>query len=190
MVLFVSKSSNLMKRFLYVIMCLACVAGMVACGPNREELQQEILNYEDSVSEMDIVLDTNVAAHMADLYIQYADKFAKDSLAPVYLFRAADVMASVGNVNRSVECLDRIIDNYPDYEDLGGCYFLKGFAFEMGERYDEAKAVYNEFVKRFPDHPLANDTRAMLPYIGMAPEQMLEQIIANSDNQADMLTQK
>ena len=113
-----------MKRLLFALVCLVGVAGMVSCGPNREQLQQEILNYEDSVSEMDIVLDTNVAAHMADLYIQYADKFAKDSLAPVYLFRAADVMASVGNVNRSVECLDRIIDNYPDYEDLGCEYGL------------------------------------------------------------------
>lgn len=179
-----------MKRLFFALVCLACVVGMVSCGPNREELQQEIENYEDSISEMNCIMDTNVANRMASLYLNYADDFSKDSLAPIYLFRAADVLATVGNVDRSVECLNRIIDNYPDYEDLGGCYFMKGFAFEMGERYEEAKATYTEFVKLFPDHPLAGDTKAMLPYVGMAPEEMLEKIIENSDSQADMLVQK
>lgn len=179
-----------MKRFAIYFFCLMGFAAFVACKPNQEQLKDEIMQMEDSMIDLSYALDSNTANHIVGLYLKYADAFPKDSLAPVYLFKAADVMASVGKIDSTIICLDRIVDEYPNFEDLGGCYFLKGYVYESYERFDEAKAAYQLFVDEFPDHPLAADTRAMLPYIGMSPDQMLEQVLAKSEETALALSQK
>ena len=101
--------------------------------------------------------------------------------------RAADVMTNIGRCDEAIEYLDRIIDNYPDYSDLAGCYFLKGYAYEQAEQYDLAREAYTYFVKTYPNHVLANDTRTMLPYLGLAPEEMLDMLLSGDSIVAETL---
>ena len=79
--------------------------------------------------------------------------------------------------------LDSVITLYPGYDDIAGCHFLKGQAYENNEQYDKAREAYTLFVTNYPDHYLAPDTRKMLPYIGMTPEEMLDAILANATEQ-------
>ena len=72
---------------------------------------------------------------------------------------------------------------YPGYEDIAGCYFLKGYAYENAEKYDEAREAYSYFVENYPDHYLAADTKVMINYIGMNPEEMFDAIMANATDQ-------
>ena len=48
--------------------------------------------------------------------------------------------------------------------------------------YDEAKAAYQTFVDKYPDHYMAEQTRLMIPKVGMSPEEMLDQILANAND--------
>ena len=113
---------------------------MVACGPSREDRINQIEDFEDSVFEMSIAADPDVADQLTALYVAFADKYPKDSLSPEYLMKAAEAQGNVLHTDRSVELFDRIIADYPDFEDVPMCYFLKGNALELNSQTEEAKA--------------------------------------------------
>ena len=166
-----------MKKILF---CLLGVALMAACTPNRDQRVKDIEEHEMQLSTIDISSDDSKAMELMDLYLKFAADFADDSLAPVYMMRAADLSINLGQTEQAVTLLDSIINSYPGFEDVAGCMFLKGYAYENGEQYEEAKEAYTQFVESYPDHYLASDTRKMLPYIGMSPEAMLEALIDNA----------
>lgn len=167
-----------------ILLCLMGIALLAACGSkmNREELVATIEEHEQNM-EFDILDTAGVeasATEMIDLYRQYYTAFPTDSLAPVYMQRAADINISVGRPIEAVAILDSIIDQHKDYADVAGCWFLKGYAYETAEDYDAAREAYTYFVENYPDHYLANDTRTTLQYLGLSPEEMFEAIMAGA----------
>ncbi len=160
---------------------LILAALMVACGPNKEERIAQIEDFEDSIFESAIVADEATADQLTKLYTDFADKYPADSLTPQYLLKAAEIQSNVMHTDRSIELFDRVINNYPDFEDVPTCYFLKGIAYESNSQFEEAKAAYQTFVDKYPDHYLAAQTRLMIPKVGMSPEEMLDDILANAD---------
>ena len=170
------------KSFLLI----AAVLLLAACGPNREKEIQNIERHEMELSAIDINESDSLVMEMVDLYRQFAANFPEDSLAPAYLMRAAEVCINIGQADQALEIIDNVIASYPGFEDIAGCYFMKGYAYETVEDYDSAREAYTYFVENYPDHYLASDTRKMLNYIGMTPEEMFEAVMnaANDDNLA------
>ena len=156
---------------------------MAACGPNRENMIDNIEEHEMRLSTMDVNSSDNEAATVLGLYRQFVAKFPDDSLAPAYLLRAADLCINIGQPEQAVAILDSVIDLYPGFEDVAGCCFLKGYAYELAGHYDEAREAYTYFVENYPEHYLAEDARKTIPYIGMTPEEMFEAIMANATDQ-------
>lgn len=155
---------------------------MVACGPNREDRISQIEEMEDQLFESMIGADPDAANKLADMYVAFADKYPKDSLSPEYLMKAADVQCNVLHTEKSIELFDRIINDYPDFEQVPMCYFLKGHAYELNEQLNEAKAAYEEFLSKYPDHYMAESTRIMLPRLGMSDEELLADILEHADD--------
>jgi tetratricopeptide (TPR) repeat protein len=155
---------------------------MVACGPSREERISAIEDFEDSIFESAVAADPQVADQLTQLYVDFADKYPKDSLAPQYLMKAADVQSNVLHTERAVELFDRIIQDYPDFDEVPMCYFLKGNALELNSQMDEAKAAYEEFLAKYPDHYMADQTRKMLPLIYMSNEEKLAYILEHAND--------
>ena len=62
------------------------------------------------------------------------------------------------------------------------CYFLKGNALELNSQLDEAKAAYEEFLAKYPDHYMADQTRKMLPLIYMSNEEKLAYILEHAND--------
>lgn len=172
-----------MRKQLSLLLFVLC-AVLIACGPNKESLQKSIEEKESQATSLDFEMDTVVAREIIDLYLQYADRFSDDSLAPIYLFKASDVLMGIGDMGTATNVLDRIIDNYGDFEGLPLCYFMKGRAFEEMEDYDAAVSAYKVFLDKFPDHFLAADTRAILPLVqqGMDDEAQLDFILSQASD--------
>ena len=167
-----------------ILVLLAGVMLMTACSsPDREKEVNEIAEHEQMLSAIDVSSDDSATLDMLSLYRKFAADFPDDSLAPVYMQRAADLCINLGKSDDAVNLLDSIITLYPGYEDIAGCCFLKGYAYESAERYDEAKEAYTYFIENYPDHYLAPDTKMMLNYIGMSPEDMLDAIMANATDE-------
>ena len=150
---------------------------LTACGPNRDKQIQAIEAHEQNLSTLDMGTEDTAFVELIALYRGFAKDFPDDSLAPAYLMRAADACISVGKADEAVELLDKVITEYTGFEDLGGCWFLKGYAYETAEQFDQAREAYTYFVDNYPDHYLAADTRKTLPYLGMTAEEMFEAIM-------------
>ena len=169
-----------MKRNILLIAFATLLA--VACGPNREERINQIEDFEDSVFESVLAADPATVDRLAEMYVAFADKYASDSLAPIYLLKAGEVLSNVQHTDRAVELFDRIAKDYPTFEELPICLFLKGNAYEMNAQYDEAREAYQEYLDQYPDHLLADQVRLMMPRLGMTPEEMLADILAHAND--------
>lgn len=170
-----------MKKILTLI---AGIALLAACNtPDREKEINNIAEHEQMLSAIDVSSDDNAAIELLGLYRKFAADFPEDSLAPTYMTKAADLCINLGKNEDAVALLDSVISLYPGYEDIAGCYFLKGYAYENAEQYEEAKEAYTYFVENYPEHYLAADTKVMLNYIGMNPEEMFDAIMANATDQ-------
>ena len=163
-----------MKKLLFASLVLLAIVG---CSPNREKELRKIQQHEATLVAAENALDEQFCTRMVELYTRFSDHFPDDSLAPVFLFRAADVcVSSLANNERAVSLLDTVISLYPGFEDIAGCWFLKGLAYENAEQFDSARVAYTTFVDNFPNHPLAHDTRQSLQYLGLSPAETLEAI--------------
>lgn len=163
------------------IVMLAAVL-MAACGPSREERISQIKSFEDSIFEAAVAADLETADQLTKLYVDFANRFDNDSLAPIYLLKAAETQSNVLHTEEALSLFDRVIEGYPEFEELPMCYFLKGNALEMNSQIDEARAAYEEFLERYPDHYMADQTRMMLPRLGMSPEEMLADILDHAND--------
>ena len=166
---------------------LTLVAGIMllaACStPDREKELSNIAEHEQMLSAIDVSSDDDAAIELLGLYRKFAADFPEDSLAPAYMTKAADLCINLGRSDEAVALLDSVINLYPGYDDIAGCYFLKGYAYENAEHYEEAREAYTYFVENYPEHYLAADTKVMLNYIGMNPEEMFDAIMANATDQ-------
>lgn len=171
-----------MKHFGKALVCIVCIATLAGCGPKREERVADIEKMEASLSATGIAPDDSAAMELISRYRDFAKEFSKDSLAPVYLQRAADMSIGIGRADEAVGLLDTVITMYPEYDDVAGCWFLKGYAFETAGRYDEAREAYIYFADTYPEHYLADDTRKSIPYVGMSAEEMFEAIMNAAGN--------
>ena len=167
-------------------LCAALLLLAVGCGHSgdtaREQAKSAIAQQELTMSASELGAASDVADRTVAMYRQFVADYPDDSLAPIYMMRAADVLTNVERPAEAVQLLDSILSLYPGFEDLGGCLFLKGYAYEQMEAFDSARAAYTQFVDQYPDHYLAPDTRSMLPYLGVSPEQMLAAIMENAND--------
>jgi len=117
---------------------------------------------------------------LLDNYLEYASKNPSDSLAPEYLFKAADLMMNTGMPVKSVEQLDKLMNGYPDFSRNSDALFLKGFILEnhLGEL-GRAKSVYELFLKKYPKHEFADDVEVSIKYLGRTPEEMVREFEQN-----------
>lgn len=174
-----------MKMKVSAIIAIASVCMLVACSPNQEKMQAEIGQFEAELSKMDVLSETTNADKLFNMYSKYVSAFpSDDSLAPIYLFRMSEIEFNKGNISGALSLIDSVINNYENFEDLGGCLFYKGQLLQAAGEYSMATNVFETFIERFPDHPLATDTRKMLELdmIEMSPEEMLETVLANAGN--------
>lgn len=169
-----------MKKTLVII---AASLLMIACGQDREKEIQNIEQHEIELSTIDISSDDSAAVEMVDLYRKFANDFPDDSLAPAYMQRAADISINIGQTEQAIALLDSIITLYPSYEDIAGCYFMKGNAYETAEQYEMAREAYTYFVENYPDHYLAPDTKKMINFLGMTPEEMFDAIMSMANDE-------
>jgi outer membrane protein assembly factor BamD (BamD/ComL family) len=161
------------------ILCTLGLLLIASCGHknqemDREEMLDSIEQMQERVPQTAITANATTAAQMVEMYNRFATSFPDDSLAPVFMLRAAEIDINIGNFEQAISLLDSVINLYPGFEDIAGCQFMKGWAYEQNQQYDLAREAYTEFVTNYPDHFLASDTRKMLPYIGMTPEETLE----------------
>jgi tetratricopeptide (TPR) repeat protein len=164
-----------MKKNIFPIALLLLLMVMIACQNSRLKAIDQIKKTEASVFDENGMIDQSRVDELISVYISYARSYPQDSLSPGYLFRAADVAMTTNRSNQAINLYQRIREEYPAYRKVPEALFLEGYVFEnyLG-RLDKAKAIYEEFLEKYPDNDFATDAEISLKYLGKSPEELIE----------------
>ena len=179
-----------MKKFLPLSIVLLLIIS--ACTNEQQELKKEIdalekLAFEDTTGTF--LNESDVA--LVDKYIAYADKYPESNEAPDYLFKAAEISMNIGNHMQAIQLFDRFREQYPDEEKAPVALFFKGFIFDDRLKdFPTAEEVYNEFLKNYPAHELADDVQAMKQHLGKSDEEIIREFEQRLREQEESLSKQ
>jgi len=173
-----------MKKTTSIIIIAVIAIFFTACSSREKKLEKITKLEKELFSDKVTRLDTTKANEIIKLYISFAEDFSSDSLAPVYLFRAADLSMNMQNGNQAVQLFDKVIQKYPKYEKTPDSYFLCAFAYEnVLKNFTKANQYYTDFIAKFPTHALFNDAKVSLSNLGKTPEQLVAEFEAKQSAQ-------
>lgn len=167
-----------MKSISNLLWSVVLITGLVACSANSEKkkLQAEVdrvekIIYEDSTG----IPDRNKALELIQAYENYANAFPEDTLSPEYLFKGAEVAMNMNMSGRAIEYHQRILNSWPDYSKASYSLFLQAFIYEnQMQQLETARKLYQEFIQKYPEHPLADDAQVSLDNMGKSIEELIE----------------
>lgn len=170
-----------MKKTVFLLSAV-CVLAFAGCKQQPKTLSHdELVKRIDSIESPLIAaaqlqsVDTVKGKELIELYVEFADAFPQDTMAPYYLHRAAQVANGMGKIDDMVTYYDRVIDSYyTDYIKIDECYYEKGLALDNAGRKAEARKAYEAFLEEFPEHFLADDFRKAIQLLNMSDEMLNE----------------
>ena len=165
-----------MKKYFYIAVIL--VISFSCSGPQDNKTQ----SIQDSIDQLeaklyngdDVQINMDDALNLIKLYQEFAIENPKDSLAPLFLFRASDLSMNLNRPIQTIAIFDELMDKYPDYEKVPSVLFLKAFVYEdQLKDFDQAKIYYEEFLQKYPDSDFADDAEISLKNLGKTPEELI-----------------
>jgi tetratricopeptide (TPR) repeat protein len=170
-----------MNKILLKTLMLGLLFGACSAPPadEKQELSDRINHLEQHMYSEDGVLIREHANELIAKYVEFADAFPQDSLAPENLFKAADISINFPNVKRTLILLDRISNDYGTYEKAGLAQFLKAFVYDnqLGDT-AAARQLYEKFIKDNPDHSFVEEAHAAIRNLGKSPEELIREFEA------------
>ena len=162
--------------FISVALITLCLAISCQRKTEQETLRDEITSKETELyKDKTEAIDKDKAIEMVRLYAEYADKYTTDTLAPEYLFRAAEISENAGQPNNAVTYLTRIEDNYKDYKNYPLCIFKKAYVYENYlKNQEKAREYYEKFIADYPGHELAEAANSSLMFLGISDEDLIK----------------
>lgn len=123
-------------------------------------------------------LDTTKVTTFVDYAEALAERFPQDSLAPLYLFRAAELSYATGQLHAAIDLWGKINSSFNKYNRSPEAAFMQGFVAENDLK-DKEKAInfYQAFLTQYPEHPMAKDARVLVDNLkkGISDRELIEQ---------------
>jgi tetratricopeptide (TPR) repeat protein len=137
---------------------------------------KEIKIIEDSLLRSPIGTNyKSKAPVLITMMAEYANHNPKDTLAPVYLFKAGDLSRGLGKFEDAIQYWALLYKEYPEYKRAPDALFLEAFTYENEIKdLPKAKALYEEFLKKYPTHDFAANIPVLLENLGKTPEELIE----------------
>ncbi len=160
------------KIFILAVMLML----LSSCVSKYEQLKADIAEQEKVLFEDNSgVANRELAEKMNKSYLEFADQFPNDSLAPEYLFRAAEIDANVLGAQLAIGYYDRIIENHKNFDKYPETIFMKAFIYDRNfKNVKMAERFYKIFIKQFPDHELTDDARLSIQHLGLSDEELIK----------------
>ncbi|MEM1323882.1 MAG: tetratricopeptide repeat protein [Bacteroidota bacterium] len=120
-------------------------------------------------------IDNRLAVDFVNTCEMYALLRPSDTKSPDYLFKAGETARTVRNFTKALELYDWVYTRYPDFEKSAQALFLKGFTLDndLG-KHQEAKAIYETFLAKYPNDDFADDTQFLLSNIGKSDDEIIQ----------------
>jgi tetratricopeptide (TPR) repeat protein len=134
---------------------------------NIEKLEEQL--YADQI------LDREKGIELINAYVAYSKDYAEDTSSAMYLFKAGEIGMNLQIGQQAISYFKKATEIRKDFEKEPECIFLAAFIYEnqLG-KLAEAEKLYKLFIKKYPNHALANDAKASLQYLGKTPEELIK----------------
>ncbi len=98
-----------------------------------------------------------------------------DSENPNNLHKAGEIARSMRAFPKAIDIYSWIYTQYPESNKAAQSLFMSAFTYDNElKQVDKAKALYNEFLKRYPNDDFADDTKFLLEHLGKSNEEIIE----------------
>jgi outer membrane protein assembly factor BamD (BamD/ComL family) len=161
---------------------------LFSCSDPRSEEIEKIAQMENALfSEENSMGNMDKADELINQYSLFADQFPEDSLAPEYLFKAADIAMNINKGEMAINIYNRILKSYPDFRKAPECLFLKAYVYEnnLGQL-NKARYYYQEFIDKYPDNDFADDAEISIQNLGKSPEELIKEFEEKMKAQEDV----
>ena len=137
-----------------------------------EYLLQQILVNPDEIG-------VNKKATMR--FVDGAEAFAlvspESDKTPEYLYKAAEIARTMHTMPKALSIYDWILEDYPNFDKVPTIMFIKGFILEQDfKKTEEARAIYTQFLEKYPQHQMASSAKFLLENLGKSEEEILNKI--------------
>lgn len=103
-----------------------------------------------------------------------SNKYNSDTAAAMVYYRSAEVARAMNDPLRAAEIYHNIGERYPDFSKAGEALFMLAFTYDEDLKdMEKAKATYEMFLEKYPDHTFADDTEMLLKNLGKTDEEIL-----------------
>lgn len=182
-----------MKKILTLVIIsltiIACSEGSdeISTKDKTEPQSAEARRAEIDSMEADLLSSKDITAKhnqvKADLlvkrYRDYVSMNPRDSISADYLFKAADLSIGLSKYDASLKYLDRLTDDFPQYEKIVEIWLFKGFVYETYlNNHAQAVKAYETLIEKYPNHRLAKDAQASIDNLTLTEEELLEKLKA------------
>jgi len=149
-----------------------------SCG--NENLADRIAKLEKQAFSTENAINPEIAEQLVDAYCDFATQNPENQQSAEYLFKAMDVSMNFDNPIKTIAIIDRLTQEYPDYERTPMAVFVKGFIYETRfNNVEQAKAAYEKYLELYPDGEFAADCRASIENLGLTPDELVKKFEAN-----------
>ena len=129
-------------------------------------------------------IDYRVANDFIGLCEIQALMLPNDTESPNYLHKAGETARSLRSFPRALEMYDWIYEKYPDSPKASQALFLKAFTYDNDlKKTEEARALYQEFLEKYPNDDFADDTQFLLDNLGKNDEEIINSFNAKKEAQ-------
>ena len=135
------------------------------------------------MNQLDSGLDPLKVAAYAKESEMYMSTFG-DSLAAEYVFNAADLYNGIGYFDKALEMWYLVYKPYEqEHPKAPHALFQCGFLYDniLGRK-DLAKNLYNRFLRKYPNHHLASDVKALMKNLDKSPEDLIKEFQKKNQN--------
>lgn len=177
-----------MKRNIVFALFTAFI--ITSCSNSKDKDLLKIKDIEKTVlTNAAAPLNIEKAKELVNAYTDFAKKYPKDTNSVNFLFKAAIMSMNISQPKLSVELFDQIIKDYPAFNKIADCMFLKAFVYDDKlKNINKAREAYKAFLRKYPTHDFADDAKACLDNLGKTTEQLIQEFEAKQ--KADSLAAK
>lgn len=173
----------MLKKLMLIATAGLLVAGTISCagsGQQEEEDPKKAILKEIESIERDIKMSEGKnqkaqVERLVEQYSAYANIDLNDSLAPEFLFKAANVCIGLEDYERSIRFFDRVVKHFPDYLKRPEAMYMAGFVsdYHMGKK-GQAKERYEKLIEKYPNHIFAKEARLAIDALYMTDEELIQ----------------
>lgn len=181
------QSSKVVKQISMGLLGLVLLSG---CGnpPSTKTSEQQLLAARIDSLEAILLNDSlevsdATGSAVIKAYFKFADTWPQDSSSVDYLFKAADVMRGMYRIQDAVQTLDLVVKRYPESEKAPAALFYAGFILHTdAEQNNMAIEYFERLIASFPNHPLSDDARNLMPLLHLSEEQLMDFLNRNQES--------